>query len=89
MGLEVALLYRGTDGRAITLGAVRDLGAIRHVRDELVRDLQVHAGIWSEFDPVFAALKSLEIEKIDRVLALVEAGSDEPERYFSPTRAID
>jgi len=69
--LEVVLMLKGgpDDTATLTVGRTRDAAVLRTVRDQLIAEAEGELDLWSDLDPTFAEVKSVEVSHLRDLLA--------------------
>ena len=71
MQVELAIVYRPSDGRAVSVAKIKDADLLVAAAQAAVREAHDQAAVLSETDGVLSSIQAEEAEKLYRTLAVL------------------
>ena len=71
MQVELAIVYRPSDGRAVSVAKIKDADLLVAAARAAVREAHDQAAILSETDGVLSSIQAEEADKLQRTLAVL------------------
>ena len=71
MQVELAIVYRPSDGRAVSVAKIQDADLLVAAAQAAVREAHARAAFLSETDGVLGSIQAEEAEKLHRTLAVL------------------